>query len=49
MNRWCRYLPYAIIVWFAKHKLEQFKTEAGITMTIPFSGEIVAFRTEEKV
>jgi hypothetical protein len=38
-----RWMPYALVFWIARRKLERWGPENGITYTMPFRGEFIGF------
>lgn len=52
MRRFMRWLPFAVVFWIARRKLERFGPSMtgpaeGITFTMPFRGEFIGFLIRE--
>lgn len=52
MRRFMRWLPFAVVFWIARRKLERFGPSMtgpaeGITFTMPFRGEFIGFMVRE--
>lgn len=48
MRYFMRWLPFAVVFWIARRKLERFGPaidgpSGGITFTMPFRGEFIGF------
>lgn len=44
-RRWVRYLPYALVVWMAKRRLERFRMLGSNFVSVePFRKEVISWQ-----